>query len=171
MSGKFGDVDYSEFEELYKQIAMLDDLKIFQFFEECSKELAARLLSLVIPRTPVGEYSDLVEPFNEKMGGTLRRGWTGDKETTAQDYAQSLAVNKIGQTYQINIINPVDYAMYVEFGHRQTPGRYVPALGAKLKESWVEGQFMLTISEDELRQATPKILQKKLNAFLKDVFG
>lgn len=171
MSGKFGDVDFSDFEELYEKVAMLDDLKIFQFFEECSKELAARLLSLVIPRTPIGDYSGLEEPYNKKVGGTLRRGWTGDKETTAYDYAQSLSVEKKGQSYQINIINPVDYAMYVEFGHRQTPGRYVPALGKQLKASWVEGQFMLTISEDELRQATPKILEKRLNEFLKDVFG
>ena len=171
MSGKFGKVDYSELEDFYKKLVILDDLKIFQFFEECSKELAARLLSLVIPRTPVGEYSGLEEPYNKKVGGTLRRGWTGGKETTAYDYAYTLPVKKVGHAYQIEIINPVDYAMYVEFGHRQSPGRYVPALGKQLKASWVEGQFMLTISEDELRQATPKILEKKLNEFLKEVFG
>lgn len=168
---KLGNADFSEFEELYQKFKLLDDLKIFQFFEECSKELAARLLSLVIPRTPVGDYSGLMEPYNEKIGGTLRRGWTGGKDTTAYDYAQSLSVEKKGHAYQINIINPVDYAIYVEYGHRQSPGRYVPALGAKLKAGWVEGQFMLTISEDELRQATPKIMEKRLNEFLKDVFG
>lgn len=168
---KLGSADFGEFEELYEKFKLLDDLKLFQFFEECSKELAARLLSLVIPRTPVGDYSGLEEPYNKKVGGTLRRGWTGDKETTAYDYAQSLSVEKRGHSYQINIINPVDYAIYVEYGHRQTPGRYVPALGAKLKAGWVEGQFMLTISKDELRQATPKIMEKRLNELLKDVFG
>lgn len=171
MSKKFGKVDYSELESLYEKFEKLDDLQIFEFYEAAAKELAARLLSLVIPRTPVGDYSGLEDGYNKKQGGTLRRGWTGGKDTTAQSYAQSLDVNKVGKTYLIEIINPVDYAMYVEFGHRQQPGRYVPALGAKLKAGWVEGRFMLTISEDELRQATPKILEKKINTLFKDVFG
>lgn len=171
MSKKFGNADFSEMDELYKKMEKLDELQIYKFYEEASKELAARLLSLVIPRTPVGDYSGLEDGYNKKQGGTLRRGWTGGEDTSAHSYAQSLDVNKIGHTYQIEIINPVDYAMYVEFGHRQTPGRYVPALGAQLKAGWVEGQFMLTISEDELSRATPQILQKKIDALFKDVFG
>jgi phage gpG-like protein len=31
----------------------------------------------------------------------------------------------------------VDYAPYVEFGHAQTPGRYVPAIGKRLVQSVV----------------------------------
>lgn len=171
MSKKLGKADYREIENLYKKFEKLDELQIYDFYEAAAKELAARLLSLVIPRTPVGDYSGLVEPYNEKQGGTLRRGWTGGKETTAQSYAQSLNVSKVGQSYNIEIINPVDYITYVEYGHRQQPGRYVPALGKQLKAGWVEGQFMLTISVDELRQATPKILEKKINTLFKDVFG
>lgn len=34
----------------------------------------------------------------------------------------------------------VKYAPYVEFGHHQTPGRYVPAIGKRLKASWVPPQ-------------------------------
>lgn len=168
---KLGKVDYSELENLYKKFKKLDDLQIYEFYESAAKELAARLLSLVIPRTPVGSYSDLPEGFNKKQGGTLRRGWTGGKDTSAYQYAEMLDVRKMGHVYQIEIINPVDYAEYVEFGHRQTPGRYVPAIGKKLKASWVDGAFMLTISEDELRQATPKILEAKINDLFKDVFG
>lgn len=171
MSKEFGSADYSGMEELYQKMELLDELQIYEFYEKAAKELAARLLGLVIPRTPVGDYSGLQDGYNSKVGGTLRRGWTGGKDTTAESYAQTLSVKKRGHYYEIEIINPVDYAMYVEFGHRQTPGRYVPALGAKLKAGWVEGQFMLTISEDELRRATPQILEKKINELFKDVFG
>lgn len=171
MSGKFGDINFDEFKKLYEKVEDINDSQLIKFFEDCAKELAARLLSLVIPRTPVGEYGGLESPYDEKKGGTLRRGWTGEKEASAQGYAKSIPVKKVGSMYQIDIINPVDYAMYVEYGHRQTAGRYVPALGKQLTSTWVEGQFMLTISEDELRQATPKILQKKLNVFLKELFG
>lgn len=171
MSKKFGDAEFSAFDDFSEKLEQLDELQIHLFYEEAAKELAARLLSLVIPRTPVGDYSGLMDGYSGKQGGTLRRGWTGGKDTTAESYAQSLAVERRGRLYQIEIINPVDYAMYVEFGHRQSPGRYVPALGAKLKAGWVEGRFMLTISEDELRHATPQILEKKINTLFKDVFG
>lgn len=32
------------------------------------------------------------------------------------------------------------YAPHVEYGHRQTPGRYVPAIGKRLVASYVPGQ-------------------------------
>ena len=53
-----------------------------------------------------------------KKGGTLRRGWTGEKRASAQGYADSLTVNHFGDTYVIEIVNPVEYASYVEYGHR-----------------------------------------------------
>lgn len=33
-----------------------------------------------------------------------------------------------------------EHAPHVEYGHRQTPGRYVPAIGKRLKASFVAGQ-------------------------------
>lgn len=106
--------------------------------ESCAKELAARLLAKVIKRTP----SDT---------GTLRRGWTGGVNGNAIAYANSLEVKKQGGVYTIEIINPVEYASYVETGHR-----------TRDHKGWVEGKFMLRISEDELRASAPKILEMKL---------
>ena len=59
---------------------------------------------------------------------------------------------------------------YVEYGHRQQSGRFVPVLGKKLKKSWVRGQFMMTKSAKELSAQAPAILQRKLNKFLREVF-
>lgn len=138
------------------------------FMESCAKELAARLLTKVIKRTPVGDYSDTYDVeddgqqkflvMSDKQGGTLRRSWTAG------------AIEKAGDTYTIKVTNDQLYASYVEFGHRQKPGRYVPAIGKRLKSSWVPGQFMLTISEKEIREAAPGILEKKLNHWLGEVF-
>lgn len=101
-------------------------------------------------------------------GGTLRRGWTGGEKVSGADYAQSLPIKKQGNTFVIDIINPVEYASYVEYGHRQTPGRYVPALGKRLKGGWVQGRSMMTISVDEIQSAAPRILEKKLAKWLGD---
>jgi hypothetical protein len=156
-----------------------------QFYEECAKELAARFLAKVIKRTPVGKgtfekvtlKNGNIKQKRITQGGVLRRGWTAKTEAEAESgsvanplqYAQSLKINKVGRNYQITIINPVSYASYVEFGHRQEPGRFVQAIGKRLKAGWVKGQFMMTISEKELQAEAPRIVKKKIAAFLKEV--
>ena len=149
-------MDYDELQKLKEQIEKLGDpTQTDQFLNSCAKELAARLLAKVIKRTPVGQYPK----GSGKTGGTLRRGWTGGNNSNATAYANSLNVNKVGNDYVIEIINPVEYASYVEYGHRTRNHR-----------GWVEGHFMLTISEDEIRKSAPQILEKKLNKYLKECF-
>lgn len=155
MGKKFGKADFGQLKDLYKKFDRLDEKQIADFYEEAAKELAARLLGLVIPRTPVGDYTS----SSGKTGGTLRRGWTNESDMDFSSYAQSLSVEHKGTLYIIEIINPVDYASYVELGHR-----------TKNHKGWVAGQFMLTISEEELQDATPRILEKKIVDMFKDVF-
>lgn len=156
MGKRFGKADFKQLTELVKKFEKLDEKQIVAFYEAAAKELAARLLALVIPRTPVGDYPSK----SGKMGGTLRRGWTGDKDMDFHAYAQSLTVTSTGDSYAIEVINPVDYAMYVEFGHR-----------TRNHKNWVPGKFMLTISEEELRDVMPQILEKKIVTMFKGVFG
>lgn len=147
-------LDYGELQKLKEQIEKVADAtQVDQFMRSCAKELAARLLGKVIRRTPVGQYPS----GSGKTGGTLRRGWTAGKG--ASSYANSLNVTKVGTDYVIEIINPVEYASYVEFGHR-----------TRNHTGWVEGKFMLTISEDEIRKSAPRILEKKLENYLKGCF-
>ena len=80
-------------------------------------------------------------------------------------------VERAGREYRIIITNPVKYASYVEYGHRQTPGRFIPVLGKRTKAGWVKGQFMMTLSEQELVNEAPGIMAKKLEAFLRGVMG
>ena len=149
-------LDYDELKKLKDQIEKLGDpTQTDLFLTSCAKELATRLLAKVIKRTPVGQYPK----GSGKTGGTLRRGWTGGNNSNGTAYAQSLTVNKVGGDYVIEIINPVEYASYVEFGHR-----------TRNHKGWVEGHFMLTISEEEIRKSAPRILEKKLEKYLKECF-
>lgn len=90
-------------------------------------------------------------------GGTLRRAWRVSHEKTGDDHI-------------ITAENPEEYSSYVEYGHRQTPGRYVPALGKRLKASWVNGKFMLRTSADEISEQYPKAVQKVVDEALKEAF-
>lgn len=147
--GKMGKFDMQGLKEFQKQLEKLQDPNAF--VESCAKELAARLLRMVIKRTPVGDYSKT----KGKKGGTLRRGWTANKNSSAKGYAESLTVNHFGDTYVIEIVNPVEYASYVEYGHRTANHR-----------GWVRGQFMMTISEQELKKIAPRVLENKIKKYL-----
>jgi hypothetical protein len=148
-----------------------------KFGENCTKELAARLLEKVIPRTPVGVYPS----GSGKVGGTLRRGWTCKTHEEAENgtgqgqdplvWASQQEVKHKAGYYELEIVNPVNYASYVEYGHRQQPGRYVPAIGKKLKKGFVEGKHMLSASENELKSVQDAILAKRLDEKLKELMG
>lgn len=152
-NGKVDVRDLKDFKQKVKNT--LGEQHVDAFIESCAKELAARLLAKVIKRTPVGQYPK----SSGKKGGTLRRGWTGGKSQAASSYAGNLKVNHFGDVYVIEIINPVEYASYVEFGHR-----------TRNHQGWVEGKFMLTISEQEIERDAPRVLENKLKKKLGEVF-
>lgn len=153
MSARWGTCDYKQLQQLRDSLSQFERADLQAFCAKVSKELAARLLAKVIKRTPVGQYP----AKSGKVGGTLRRGWTGEQDKNAAAYAQSLPIEFSGDTYTITIINPTEYASFVEFGHRTRGGK-----------GWVQGKFMLTKSEAELESEAPKIIEQKLLQVLKD---
>lgn len=175
---RMGSFSASDLKRLQKE---LNKLEIDAFCAECAKELAARLLARVIKRTPVGKGTFAVKRGSDgerlkykrgknagkykkvsvKQGGTLRRGWTAQQGSGsgAAQYIDTLTVNHFGDTYVIEITNPVEYASYVEFGHRKRGGK-----------GWVAGRFFMTISEQEIEQITPALLKQKINKYLGGAF-
>lgn len=128
--------------DLQKQLNKLQNPD--EFVESCAKELASVLWSALVHNTPVDN-------------GTLRRGWIVGE------------IEKHGDTYKIEIINPTEYASYVEYGHRQEPGRYVPAIGKQLKKAWVSGQFFMEKSVQEVERLTPKMLENEIKKYMKNI--
>lgn len=57
----------------------------------------------------------------------------------------------------------VEYAPYVELGHAQQPGRYVPAIGKRLKKAWVNGRPFLKPAVEERTDEYKGILEKHLS--------
>ena len=125
----------------------LENINTDSLLKEIAGELAARLLRKVKrgKRTPVDT-------------GELRRNW------------QVSRIRLFEKFCVVEVYNATEYAEYVEFGHRQTPGRYVPAIGKRLKKAWVPGKFMLTLSTKELENMKDRIIRQKVEAWLKEVF-
>lgn len=105
-----------------------------------------------------------------KTGAIYDKYWSGYKGGTLRRAWRVSIVEKQGSEYTVTVENPTEYASYVEFGHRQTPGRYVPALGKSLKASWVQGKFMMTISAQEVQAKMPKMTEQAIYEALKGAF-
>lgn len=148
---KMGKFDPQALKDFQQKLEKLNQGEVDAFLEDCTKELAARLLRMVVKRTPVGQYPK----SSGKKGGTLRRGWTGNQRQAAGSYVDNLTIRHEGSNYIIEIVNPVEYASYVEYGHRTADHK-----------GWVDGRFMMTISENDLKTIAPKVLENKLKKFL-----
>lgn len=89
------------------------------------------------------------------QGGTLRRAWV------------IRGIRKTDGVWTATIFNPMEYASYVENGHRQQPGRFVPALGKTLKAGWVEGRFMMKLSAEFVEKEGAAYVQQEFEKYLR----
>lgn len=83
--------------------------------------------------------------------GTLRREW---KVTD---------IAKEGDNWVVTLYNDTKYAPYVEYGHRTRLNRKTG------ERHWVEGQFMMKISCDEVKADMNHIVQKHVMAMLAEM--
>lgn len=183
---RMGGVNYNDLKRFQQELSKLQSPE--EFLQECTKELAARLLAKAIERTPVGDYSKQIivttkrngkkhkkgEQYTKrvnpsgKQGGTLRRGWVTKTHEEAEQgsrkrpdtkeisaFVEALRIERIGGQFKVELTNPVEYAPYVEYGHRTSNHK-----------KWVLGKFMMTMAADEIQQASPSILERKIRKYL-----
>lgn len=129
-------VDCSQLRSFAKRVRELNGTQREEFFKKAAKSLAAQLLALVKQATPTDT-------------GYLRSGWD----------MRRVQVTKEGNEFRAEVINPIEYASYVEYGHR-----------TRNRKGWVDGQFFLTLSEEELSNTAPAQLEEDLLEILKKVF-
>ena len=142
---KAGDLDYSDLLKLQTSFNEFA-IDVDDLLKKMARKIAKALLNRTIKRTPVDT-------------GNLQRNWRAH-------------IHKEGHEYIIEVSNNTEYASYVEHGHRQAVGKYVPAIGKRLVSPFVEGKHMLKIAEDEVKRVAPHqleaMLKKKLEAILDD---
>ncbi|PGH22415.1 hypothetical protein RN96_04565 [Fusobacterium polymorphum] len=152
-------IDVSEFKRFSEKTAKNLKENYDKAIDNSLSELGGRLLNKVIRKTPVGK--SIKDKINNKIqtvytGGNLRRSW----------YLSKLI--KTDDKRFITLYNISRYAIYVEYGHRQTPGRFVPAIGKKLKASWVKGRFMMTNSVTEINKIRQAVFNRNLAKYMED---
>lgn len=126
-----GSFDVSGLERLRDRIGRINH---DEFIKQQAMQLALRLIALTKDKTPVDT-------------GNLRRNWAMG------------SVEKLENEYVVTVLNNVDYASLVEYGHRN-----------RNHTGWVRGRYMLTMSENELKEQAPAILARKIEEFLREAF-
>lgn len=154
--------DFGELNDFKDKIDKLESNEKEKIMEMAIKRVASRFLREVLKVTPVGNYTD------GRVGGTLRRGWTANGQRAAElsatfggdnDFNGALGrvkVKRRGNVYIIEIENVVDYASYVNYGHRTRNG------------GWVEGQFFMEIAADKIEGKKDKDIETVVMKYLKE---
>ena len=113
-----------------------------EFMTKTTNTVAAELEKLVIEATPF-------------QSGHLRGSWTTEPARVT------------GNICQAELKNDVEYAPYVEYGHRQTH-----AWGHKMKHPrWVEGQFFMTDVVEQFRPVMPLMVGRMVDEFWEGLDG
>lgn len=144
----WGKCEFRELKELNERIKQAaSQPQVDKFYTEMLDDMVNELQKNVIHRTPPGPT------------GLLERSWFRTKSVRKD------------KNYEAEVYNNVEYAPWVENGHRQQPGRYVKAIGKRLVRSWVPGKFMLRNSVLEYQRKAPAHIKKKSEAFLREMMG
>lgn len=139
----FGDFDNSQFEEFAKHVNA--QVSGGQLKNEVKKSVKN-----------VGEtYKRNAETNTPVKTGDLRRSW----ELKGPFFSST--------DISLELRNSKNYASFVENGHRQTPGRYVPAIGKRLKASWVPGQHFLQKATKQTSNQIPRLITPVMDDILR----
>lgn len=144
------------------KFGQFDDRELLEAFDNIQKAISNNqiLNSMVQEMNDVGNLGIAeVKQRTPVDHGRLRQSWT-----------KTQAVNT-GGSVQVDIVNNTEYAAFVEFGHRQEPGRYVPAIGKRLKVAWVPGRFMLKNSVSSIEKVMVGRVTKRFESELGKLFG
>lgn len=144
------------------KMGKFDNSEIVGTFKKLQKSIEGQQLLMEMTKTldDIGEVAiGEVKSRTPVDSGGLRNAW--DK-TPAQ---------LKGNGIQVTITNNKEYAPFVEYGHRQEVGRYVPAIGKRLKAPFVKGQFMLKNSLPSIQRDMLEKAQTKFDAEINKLLG
>ena len=101
-----------------------------------------KMLGELERKTP-GTIDKFVSMAGEELAGEVKMNTPVDTGRLRESWIRTPTVS--GKT---EVGNATEYAAHVEYGHRQKVGRFVPAIGKRLKQGFVPGQTMLHRSMD-----------------------
>ena len=142
-------IDLSGLDELLRKTQEIQN-NVSSLNQTITDNLAQHYLAEAIANTPVGETKTSPDGKYRSVSEHMRRSWEAERinDTT------------------VKVLNTASYASYVNDGHRQQPGRFIPVLGKRLTKSFVKGLHMQEKAEAATRRASDKIMKNALDDYL-----
>lgn len=128
--------EFSEMRLLKQQL-----VELIKIAHQVQMKVAQRIAQLAIRK---------VKKMTPVDTGDLRNNWKYE-------------VIKKGDSYIIIIYNQLEYASFVENGHR------IVVAGQTV--GWVEGRFMLKLTADEMERIAPNMWQREIDKEMRRLFG
>lgn len=142
-------IDLSGFEDLLKKTQELQD-NVSSLNKTITDNLAQHYLAEAIANTPVGAIAISPDGKYRSESEHMRRSWEAERINDST----------------VKVQNSASYASYVNDGHRQQPGRFIPVLGKRLTKSFVKGLHMQEKAEAATRRASETIVKNALDDYL-----
>lgn len=142
-------IDLSGFDELLKKTQELQN-NVSSLNQTITDNLAQHYLAEAIANTPVSEVNISPDGKYRSVSEHMRRSWEAERINDST----------------VKVLNTASYASYVNDGHRQQPGRFIPVLGKRLTKSFVKGLHMQEKAEAATRRASDKIMKNALDDYL-----
>lgn len=132
--------DFSELKAFQQKLEKLE-AGCDEFVRSCTFELAEELLERAVGATPI-------------KTGFLQRGWAAINKSM---------IARTKNTYEIDIVNDVVYASYVELGHR--------IMRKGVQVGYQKPRYFLKKCETAFEAKIPAMLDKKLEKYIKETLN
>lgn len=151
----------SGFLKLAKNATSMREKKAREAMAQAVDNMANVYLRTAKKNTPVGQRLKRKDP---KTGIIYR----SDTEHMRRSW-QVLDRQKKPRSWSVTVGNTASYASYVNDGHRQQRGRYVPLLGKSLSKTWVDGLNMRKKAIKATKKASNAAIRKALREIAEGV--
>lgn len=139
-------IDFSEFEKYVKAMKATE-----RDFNNFLRDFLLRMANEILRETKLKQSGHYGEDFKAYDTGAMTNAWTLGSITGS------------GRDISVEIINPMEYATDIEYGHRIVVGT-----GENKKEvGWFDGKFMLKTSIENIQRQMPAAYDIAFRQFCK----
>ena len=171
MSVKFDLKDFTDFKDSLIKLSQSGDIQAF------NKKVVENMASMYV------REAKLNTPVGKRSVKFMQHGKIQTKYFNSEHTRQSWSIGK----YQLNntsgkveVFNTSSYASFLNDGHRQEVGRFLPWIGqskggvmqgGRLKKPWVDGAYMHEKAEKALSKNAKRIMEITLKKWIEDHGG
>lgn len=159
------DVDFSELKGFLNNLV---DSATPTYIDEIHRKAVNKIAAVYIGEAKRNTPTKGVQRREVVVNGGIKV-ITSDSEHMKRSWKADPAKKK-GHDYIAKVMNTASYASFVNDGHRQHPGQFVPILGKRLVNGWVNGLHMTEKAESKTKRIAKSVLNNVIKEYNRKAF-